>query len=75
MPIMNGPTIRTDLMEAERQREATLRSKAHITGIRRAPSASNGWQAIVNGKLAGEWFGLGSKSKAVRAAGTNQEIS
>lgn len=44
------------------------------TGIRRSPSSTNGWQAVVDGKFKAEFYGLGSKRLAIVAAGTNKEL-
>jgi hypothetical protein len=45
------------------------------TGIRRSPSSTNAWQAIVDGKLKVEFVGLGSRRLAAAAAGTDKELS
>lgn len=67
---MTGPTILGHAPERDGRPETQ-----RATGIRRAPSSSNGWQAIVDGKLKAEFYGLGSKRLAIAAAGTNKELS
>ena len=42
------------------------------TGILRA---GNTWRAIRNGKLVGEFEGVGSKAAAIKVAGTNRAVA
>lgn len=42
------------------------------TGIRR--TNAGGWAAVIDGKLAGSWSGLGSKLNAITCAGTNRVL-
>ena len=63
---MNGPRI---IAEHVPDPEPLRSPDEGKTGIRKL--ATGAWAAIVGGKLAGEWSGLGSKARAIREAGTN----